>query len=137
MDEYLRERARQDVQRRVAAVFVMAPKDAPTRVAGFYTLSSASVFLNELPAEIVKKLPRYPMVPAILIGRIARGIEFAGLGRLLLLDALARSFRHTKDMAAAVILVDAKNDPARRFYERYGFEVRRDDAPGMAMKWGG
>ena len=122
LDEYLRVRAGQDVRRRVAAVFVMVSNDAPTRIVGFYTLSPASIFLNELPPGIVKKLPRYPMVPAILIGRIAREIEFTGLGRLLLLDALARSLSHTKEVAAAVALVGAKNEQARRFYERYGFE---------------
>jgi GNAT superfamily N-acetyltransferase len=122
LDVYLRERAGQDVRRRVAAVFVMVSKDAPGRIAGFYTLSSASVVLNELPAGIRRKLPRYPMVPAILIGRLAREVELKGVGRLLLLDALTRSLRHTKEVAAAVVLVDTMNVQARQFYERYGFE---------------
>jgi ribosomal protein S18 acetylase RimI-like enzyme len=121
LDEYLRERAGQDMRRRVAAVFVMVPDDAPTRIAGYYSLSSASIALDELPDEIVKKLPRYPVVPAVLIGTLARDAGFPGVGKLLLLDALARSLRHTDEVASAVVLVDAKNERARDFYWRYGF----------------
>jgi hypothetical protein len=122
LDEYLRERAGQDMRRRVAAVFVAVPQDQPQRVGGFYTLSSASIVLEDLPPEITKRLPRYPTVPAILLGRLARDVGFPGLGKLLLVDALARSLRSCEEVAAAVVLVDAKHDAARRFYARYGFE---------------
>jgi hypothetical protein len=121
LDEYLRQRAGQDVRRRVAAVFVMVPEGEPTRIAGYYSLSSASITLDGLPDEVVKRLPRYPVVPAVLIGRLARDAGFPGAGRFLLLDALARSLRHTEEVASAVILVDAKNAQARAFYSRYGF----------------
>lgn len=121
LDEYLRHRAGQDVRRRVAAVFVMVSNDEPTRIAGYYSLSSASIVLSELPDEVVKRLPRYPVVPAVLIGRLARDVGYPGTGRLLLLDALARSLRHTDEVASAVVLVDAKNEPAREFYSRHGF----------------
>ena len=121
LDEYLRQRASQDMRRHVAAVFVMVPEDEPSRIAGYYSLSSASILLDELPNDIVKKLPRYPTVPAVLIGRLARDVTFSGVGRLLLIDALARSLRHTDDVASAVVLVDAKNDPAHAFYLRHGF----------------
>ncbi|MBL7042674.1 MAG: GNAT family N-acetyltransferase [Pirellulaceae bacterium] len=121
LDEYLRQRAGQDMRRRVAAVFVMAPEDEPTRIAGYYSLASASIALAELPDEIVKRLPCYPVVRAILIGRLARDVGFPGAGKLLLLDALARSLRYTEEVASAVVLVDAKNEQARAFYSRYGF----------------
>ena len=121
LDEYLQQRASQDMRRRVAAVFVMVPEDEPSRIAGYYTLSSASILLDQLPDDIVKKLPRYPAVPAVLIGRLARDVNFSGVGKLLLLDALARSLQHSGEVAAAVVLVDAKNEPAREFYQRYGF----------------
>jgi GNAT superfamily N-acetyltransferase len=122
LDDYLQNRAAQDMRRRVAAVFVMSPEDEPRRVAGFYSLSSASIVLDALPQELVKKLPRYPMVPAVLIGRLARDINYPGLGELLLLEALARALRHCDEVAFAVVLVDAKNEAARRFYARYGFQ---------------
>ena len=121
LDEYLRYRAGQDVRRRVAAVFVMVPEGEPQRIAGFYTLSSASIVLDNLPRDIVKKLPRYPIVPAVLIGRLARDEHFSGVGKMLLLNALARSLQYSDEVAAAVVLVDAKNDEARGFYARFGF----------------
>lgn len=122
LDGYLRHRAGQDVRRRVAAVFVMLPEDQPRRIAGFYALASAAIVLDDLPPEIAKNLPRYPVVPAVLLGRLARDAAFPGLGRLLLLDALARSLRISQEVPAAVVLVDAKPEAARRFYSRYGFE---------------
>jgi hypothetical protein len=122
LDEYFRQRAGQDMRRRVAAVFVAIPEDRPQHVAGFYRLSSASIVLEDLPLEIVKRLPRYPVVPAVLLGRLARDVGFPGMGKLLLVDALARCLRSCEEVAAAVVLVDAKHDAARRFYGGYGFE---------------
>ena len=122
LDEYLHRRARQDLERHVAAVYVMVPADQPQRIAGFYTLSATSVVLDELPSELAKKLPRYPAVPAILLGRLARDLRFPGLGEQLLMDALARTLQHSHAVAAAVVLVDAKDEIARRFYARYGFQ---------------
>lgn len=121
LNDYLRRRASQDMRRRVAAVFVMVPEDEPKRIAGYYSLSSAAIALDELPDDVVKRMPRYPAVPAVLIGRLARDVNFPGVGKLLLLDALARSLRHTDEVASAVVLVDAKNEQARQFYSRYGF----------------
>jgi hypothetical protein len=121
LDDYLHERAGQDVRRRIAAVFVLVPKDEPQRIAGFYTLSSASIVLSGLPHEIAKKLPRYPTIPAVLIGRLARDLRFPGVGEVLLLDALSRALKHTREVAATVVLVDVKDDNARDFYARFGF----------------
>ena len=121
LDVYLDQLAGQDMRRRVAAVFVMVPSGAPQRIAGYYTLSSASILLDELPKELQKKLPRYPRLPAVLIGRLARDAAFPGIGKLLLLDALARAMRYSAEVAAAVVLVDAKNESARQFYSRFGF----------------
>jgi GNAT superfamily N-acetyltransferase len=122
LDEYLQRRARQDAERHVAAVYVMVPADEPQRIAGFYTLSSASVILDELPADLRSKLPRYPTIPAVLLGRLARNMNFPGLGSQLLMDALHRALRHSVEVAAVAILVDAKNEHARQFYARYGFQ---------------
>jgi len=121
LDEYLQHRAGQDARRRVAAVFVLVPDDEPRCVAGFCTLSSASIVLSELPDDLAKRLPRYPAIPAVLIGRLARDVNFPGVGKLLLLDALARSFQHCEEVAAAVVLVDAKNREACEFYAKFGF----------------
>jgi predicted GNAT family N-acyltransferase len=121
LDNYLKTQASQDIAKRVAACFVLTP-DGRT-VAGFYTLSQYSVDLVTLPEEIVKRLPRYPEVPATLIGRLAisersRG---QGLGEFLLLDALYRCLQQSKQVASAAVVVEAKDEAAKRFYERFGF----------------
>ena len=121
LDAWFRERASQDQGRHVAAVYVLTPVDEPTRVAGFYTLSATSVVLSDLPLSVARKLPRYPIVPAVLIGRLARDTRFANTGELLLVDALQRAHRHASEIAAAAVVVDAKNRRASDFYRRYGF----------------
>lgn len=121
LDDYLRRRASQDARRRVARVFVAAGA-APGEIAGYYTLSAASFEKDELPAGIAKRLPHYP-VPAVVIGRLAvsRPFQGRGLGETLLLDAVRRVVRASASIAAYAVVVDAKNDAARAFYERYGF----------------
>ncbi len=123
LDLWFQQRARQDQERHVAAVYVLVPVDEPTRVAGFYSLSATSLLLSELPIEFTHKLPRYPVVPAILLGRLARDVQFPGLGETLLLDALHRAWINAAEIAAAAVVVDAKNARAREFYQRYGFQL--------------
>lgn len=121
LDDYLKTRARQDAKRLAAAVFVMVPDDAPTVVAGYYTLSATSVALEDVPEEFARKLPRYPFAPATLLGRLARDVQFPRTGRLLLVDALKRAYRQTGEIAAATVIVDANDARACAFYESFGF----------------
>lgn len=121
LNDYLVRFASQDVKRKVAAVFVFTASEDPSRVVGYYTLCATSVELSGLPEETVKRLPRYPQVPGILIGRLARDVGHPGLGRLLLADALSRCARSAKEIAAAVVVVDAKDKSAADFYSRFGF----------------
>ena len=103
----------------MAAPFVLLLTDGT--IAGYYTLSSTSVQLPELPEQVVRKLPRYPLVPATLLGRLAvdRRQQGKGYGRFLLADALFRAARN--EIASFAVIVDAKDDNARRFYERESF----------------
>jgi GNAT superfamily N-acetyltransferase len=103
----------------VAACFVAL--DDRQRIAGYYTLASASLMLADLPADIGKKLPRYPTVPAVRMGRLAVDERFSGqgLGGALLADALARATR--SEIAAYALIVDAKDDQAAAFYAHHGF----------------
>ena len=123
LDTYLRRQASQDVRRRVAQVFV-ALGDAPGTVAGYYSLSAASFEKDALPPRLAKRLPHYP-VPAAVLGRLAvdRAHRGRGLGEALLLDAIRRVVRASATIAVHAIIVDAKNEPARAFYERYGFRA--------------
>jgi len=121
LDNYLRKQARQDVKKRVAAVFVLTPDGRI--IAGYYTLSQFSVDLGTVPQDIARRLPKYPIVPATLIGRLAVSTLFRGqgLGEILLMDALQRSLKLSRQIASAAVIVDAKDDQAMAFYRRYGF----------------
>ena len=90
------------------------------RIVGFYTLASTALLLSELPADKVKKLPRYPTVPAVRIGRLAvdRAFKGLGLGGALLADALDRAIR--TEIAAYALVVDAKDESAAEFYRPHG-----------------
>lgn len=103
----------------MAAPFVLVLSDGT--IAGYYTLSATSVQLAELPAQTVRKLPRYPLVPATLLGRLAvdRRHQGKGYGRFLLADALYRAAR--SEIASFAVIVDANDESARRFYERESF----------------
>jgi GNAT superfamily N-acetyltransferase len=128
LDTYLHKQAHQDVRKRVAAVFVLTP-DGGT-VAGFYSLSAFAFRLAELPAVVSKHLPKYPLVPATLLGRLAISKEHRGrgLGEFLLLDALDRAWRHSYSVVFFAVVVDAKGDAARAFYHHYGF-IAFPDSP--------
>lgn len=119
LDRYLREQATQDMRRRVAACFVALAEGQ--RIAGYYTLASASLMLAELPASIGKKLPRYPTVPAVRMGRLAvdQAFKGQGLGGALLADALDRAAR--SEIAAYALMVEAKDEAATAFYRHHGF----------------
>ena len=121
LDNYLKRQARQDVKKRVAAVFVLTPDSRI--IAGYYTLSQFSVDLGTVPQDIARRLPKYPIVPATLIGRLAVSTLFRGqgLGEILLMDALQRSLKLSRQIASAAVIVDAKDDQAIAFYRRYGF----------------
>jgi ribosomal protein S18 acetylase RimI-like enzyme len=119
LDRYLRERATQDIERRVSNCFV-ALDDADV-IAAYYTFSATSLPLTELPAEAARRLPRYALLPAGLIGRLAVDQRFQGLrlAGALILDAAARASR--ADSAIFALIVDAKDDAAFAFYEHLGF----------------
>jgi ribosomal protein S18 acetylase RimI-like enzyme len=120
LDRYFRTQVTQDVRRRVANCFVAIEADTGV-VAGFYTLAAAGVPLSDLPPAVTKRLPRYPTVPAIRVGRLAvdRRFQGRGLGSALLADAATRGLR--ADVAAFLLLVEAKNENAVAFYEKLGF----------------
>ncbi|WP_435751085.1 GNAT family N-acetyltransferase [Thauera sp. AutoDN2] len=132
LDEYLHRFARQNVKRGVARVFVATPADLVSEVAGFYTLSAASVAAEKLPESLRKKLPRYP-VPAALLGRLAVSevAQGQGLGSILLVDACKRVAAASQTLAVAAIIVDAKSPAAATFYKHVGFV----ELPGQPGRW--
>jgi ribosomal protein S18 acetylase RimI-like enzyme len=119
LDSYFQQQVSQDARRRITTCFVTINKDQ--QIAGFYTLASTSIVLTDLPRAIGKKLPRYPTVPAVRMGRLAVDQNFkgAGLGGALLADALARASK--AEIAAFALVVDAKDSIASEFYRHHGF----------------
>jgi len=123
LNKYLKQQASQEVRKRVSAVYVLTPDGR--KIAGYYTLSQFAVDAGELPVEVAHKLhvPRYDKLPATLLGRLARSSEFKGMGigELLLMGALKRALEHSRNIASLAVVVDAKDEKARAFYETYGF----------------
>ena len=120
LDRYLRTQATQDIRRRVAGCFV-AIEPITGRIAAYYTLSSASIPTPDLPPETIKRLPRYPSLPAVRIGRLAVDLKFRvlGLGAALLADGIRRTLQSPP--AVFTLLVDAKDEAASAFYQHHGF----------------
>jgi len=121
LDDYFRERASQDAKRKVAAPFVMLNHER--RILGYYTLSAYGVRVGELPPPFAKKLPKYPLIPATLLGRLALSREHQGqkLGRLLLMDALHRSWKNSAQVASVGVVAEAIDEAARTFYLHHQF----------------
>lgn len=124
LNSYFRERVTQDMRRRVTACFVAMSGEG--RIGGYYTLASTSVFLGELPPKLARKLPRYPSVPAVRMGRLAvdRRFRGRGLGGALLADGLIRVNR--SEIAAYALVVDAKDEGAANLYRHHGFLETKD-----------
>jgi len=125
LDRYFRERVTQDVRRRVASCFVAI--DEADGIAGFYTIAATSLVLDTMSDEQARRLPRYPVVPAVLLGRLAVATAHQGkrLGGALVADALLRATR--SEVMAYAMIVEAKDAPAARFYAHLGFTRLRDD----------
>ena len=121
LDLYFKTQARPDVEKDLAAVFVLT-SDGKT-VAGYYALSQYSVEADAIPEAIRRKLTRHRSIPATLIGRLARDLSFRGqnVGELLLMDALNRAHALSRQIASWAVLVDAKDAAATAFYKKYGF----------------
>lgn len=115
----MRQQARQDQERKLAAVFVLTA-DGRT-IGGFYTLSAHSILVAALPESDARRLPRFPL-PVTLLGRMGVSEDLQGrrLGEFLLLHALERAWIGSKQVASWAVVVDAKAG-ARDFYLKHDF----------------
>ncbi|MBU2285982.1 MAG: GNAT family N-acetyltransferase [Gammaproteobacteria bacterium] len=122
LNRYVREQARQDAAKRVAAPFVLTQPDS-SAIIGFYTLSASIIPVPELPPELMNRLPRYAQLPVTLLGRLAVDRRFGGqgAGEFLLVDALRRSLNGAQQIAAMAVIVEAKDADAERFYRHFDF----------------
>jgi predicted GNAT family N-acyltransferase len=123
LDRYLQTQAGQDVRRRANAVFVLADRTRPTQVLGYYTLCATAIAPGDVPDAARKHIPRYPLVSATLIGRLAVSQARHGqkLGAVLLAGTLRRALASAETVGSSMIVVDALDEGAAGFYAAHGF----------------
>jgi GNAT superfamily N-acetyltransferase len=134
LDHYLKAQASQDMRRKANAVLVMVGADAPTRIVGYFTVCAYTLSQDAVPEAARKHIPRYPLVSATLIGRLAvdRGGQGRGLGAILLARALRIAYENASVVGSSMIVVDALDERAACFYEAHGF-VRLVDSMRLIL----
>ena len=128
LDNYIRKQASQDIKRRVSTVFVLI--DEPEfNVLAYYTLSTYTVDITDLDKAFAKRLPRYPQLPATLLGRLAVDgrQKSKRFGELMLVDALKRVLKVSTQVASLAVIAEALDEVALNFYLKYGFQQFRQD----------
>lgn len=122
LNDYLAKFATQHRRRGISQTYVLVDPDAPSVVLGYYTLSAAQIDVAQLSNSDRKRLPRYP-IPCFRMGRLAcrKDQQGRGLGRLLIGCAVERCVKAREEVASYALIVDAKDDGVKAFYEHYGF----------------
>jgi GNAT superfamily N-acetyltransferase len=122
LDSYLKTQSSQDVRRKANAVFVLVRFDAPRTILGYFTLCAYGLAPGTIPHEARKHLPRYPLVSATLIGRlaIATSQKGQGLGGVLLVRALRKAYESADIVGSSMVVVDALDERAAKFYSAHG-----------------
>ncbi|NVO12322.1 MAG: GNAT family N-acetyltransferase [Bacteroidales bacterium] len=134
LNSYLKNQAGQDIKRKLSACFVLAERGT-NNIQGYYTLSNNSISLSSFPEQIKKKLPKsYVYIPTTLLGRLAidKNCQGKGLGKILLIDALKRSYEISKEIGSFAIVVDPIDKGAELFYEKYDF-IKLPDSGKMFL----
>jgi GNAT superfamily N-acetyltransferase len=132
LNNYLKNQAGQDVKRKLTACFVLAEQET-NNIKGYYTLSGNSIPLSSFPEQIQKKFPKsYVSIPATLLGRLAIDLKFQGegIGKILLIDALKRSYEISREIGSFAVVVDPMDGDAEKFYEKYDF-IKLPDSEKM------
>jgi len=124
LERYLKQQANQDFAKDLSVAYVLVPEESPRFIAGYYTLCSDTILVDDLPPELLRKLriPHYRSIPATLIGRLARDLSYKGqgLGELLVTSALRLACQTSQTVASWGVTVDANDDKAQRFYQIFG-----------------
>ncbi len=134
LDRYLKTQAVQDVRSKANAVFILSEVSKPTHVLGYYTLCAMVISQGDVPEAARKHVPRYPLVSATLIGRlaVAKGRQRQRLGAVLLADALQRAFDSAGTVGSSMVVIDALDETAAGFYAAHGF-VRLPDSLRLVL----
>jgi len=126
LNTFLQTRASNHMDANVSKTFLLASPDTISNgmnaICAFYTITGATTARADLPHELAKKLPTYP-IPVFVLGQLAVHRECArtGLGKIALVDALHRFFEINKHMPSYAVIVDCIDNDAEGFYQKYGF----------------
>jgi len=134
LDNYLQKQANQDIKRKLSACFVLNDQEMDL-IKGYYTLAQNSLSQSLIPTQFQKKLPNsYKSIPTTLLGRLAIDNRFQGkgVGKLLLIDALRRSYEISKSIGSFAVVVDPIDEDAEQFYAKYGF-IKLPDSGKMFL----
>jgi GNAT superfamily N-acetyltransferase len=123
LDRYLKTQASQDTRRRANAVFVLVETVSPAVIIGYFSLCATSLTPGDVPEAARKFVPRYPLVSATLLGRlaVARERQGEGLGGILLARALRMAWESAGSVGSCMVVVDAIDEGAVGFYAAHGF----------------
>lgn len=134
LDHYIHKQAGQDIKRRISRVFVASSLENPNDVKGYYSLSTLSIELSQLPAQLSRKLPKHP-IPAALVGRLAvdKNAKGCGIGKSLLVDAIRRTLSVSEQIGIYAMVVDVINDEVKGFYEQFGFARLSDESSRLFL----
>ncbi|OKH40151.1 GNAT family N-acetyltransferase [[Phormidium ambiguum] IAM M-71] len=128
LNEYLKKYARQNDRRGIAKTFVAISEGENKDVAGYYSVGMAEIKRESLPANYQRGIPRYP-VPSMRLTRLAVAVTMQGkgLGGELLIECFRKAVRLSSEVGIFAVIVDAKNQPAKEFYLKYGFIPLEDN----------
>ena len=123
LSQYLKTQASQDMRRKANAVFVLVTENHPAFICGYFTLCSYGLDPGTIPDAAQKHLPRYPVVSATLLGRLAvrQDLQGRGLGAILLAEALRKAYQNADVVGSSMVVVDAIDERAVHFYAAHGF----------------
>jgi GNAT superfamily N-acetyltransferase len=129
LDEYLKERAAKDLERRLNTVFVLIAHERPAEILGYYTLCASTVPLEQLPEGLRKRLPNRPL-GVTLLGKFAtvQHVHGQGLGTALLGHAIRMAYKGSLLVASSMLVLDAKDERVARFYVKRGRFIRLADS---------
>jgi GNAT superfamily N-acetyltransferase len=134
LDRCFKTEAGQDARGKANAAFILSEVSEPTHVLGYYTLRAMAISQGDVPEAARKHVPRYPLVSATLIGRLAVAKDRQGqrLGAVLLADAVQRAFDSAGTVGSSMVVVDALGEAAAGFYAAHGF-VRLPDSLRLVL----
>ncbi len=128
-------RGKRDNNRNVSAVYVVLDTQASRKIAGFFTVSNATVIPTSVPTTIAKRLPRYDSWGCVKLGRMARDDGYAsqGLGTILVARAFAVALAISQTSGSFALVVDAKNDRLVSWYGKLGFKPLLDHPRALVI----